>query len=122
MDEQQRKLLYQYRNQLIGLILFIISLLISIYVINLLIKITKYGADAGEYKKIKDASTIASFIVLIVLLYFTYIGYQTYLKSKTKANLSFLIALILVLIAAFMRFITISSSITDDVSGAEDVI
>ncbi len=110
----------RYKNQIIAIIFVILALLISIYVLNILIRIAKYGDRNNEYKDVIKKSQIASLIILITTLYFAYVAYDTYKKSETKANFNFLVAVIFVTIAAFIRFITITNN--GDVTGAEDVI
>lgn len=119
-EEEIRIQVGRYKNQIIAIVFVMLALLISIYVLNILIRITKNGDQNNEYQEVIRKSQISSLIVLLASLYFAYVAYETYKKSETKANLSFLIAVILVTIAAFIRFITITNN--GDVTGAEDII
>ncbi len=119
-NEEIKRQVGRYKNQIIALIFTILALLISIYVIVTLIRITKYGDRNNEYKNILKNSQISSLIILIVTLYFAYIAYDTYKKNENNTNLNYLIAVLLVLIAAFIRFITLTNR--GDVTGAEDIV
>lgn len=119
-EEEIKKQVSQYRNQIIAIIFVILALLISIYVINTFIRITKYGDKNNEYKSAIEKSKISALIILITTLYFAFIAYDAYKKDSTNTNLNYLIAVILVLIAAFMRFFTILDY--GQVTGAEDII
>lgn len=121
MDEEKSEAIRQYKNQIIAVIFVILSLIISLFVLFDLIKIVRYGDKDNKLQKSTILrSEIASLIIVITTFYFAYLAYKTYKKSPTKANFTFLVASLLTLIAALMRFITIINS--EDVEGIEDVI
>ena len=118
MNEEARETIKQYKTQIIAVIFTILALFISIYVLADLIRVAKGEDPTGNLQKgAIQKSEISS---LIVTLYFSYAAYKTYKKNPSQANFTFLIAVLFVLIAAFMRFLTITNS--DTVSGVEDVI
>lgn len=121
MNEEARETIKQYKTQIIAVIFTILALFISIYVLADLIRVAKGEDPTGNLQKgAIQKSEISSLIILIVTLYFAYAAYKTYKKNPSQANFTFLIAVLFVLIAAFMRFLTITNS--DTVSGVEDVI
>ena len=110
--EEQLK---EYKIQILFSFFAILALLISASVVKDLYFQAKDGIN--RQKTITKKSKLSSIIVLITAVYFVYISFKTYQENKTKANMLFLIASELALVAAFIRYITINN---DDVTNIAD--
>jgi cytochrome bd-type quinol oxidase subunit 2 len=113
-EEQLRS----YKVQIVFSFFTILALLISISVIKDLYFQTKYNTKSGE-NLIYQKSKLSSTIVLIAAFYFVYISFKTYQKDKTNNNFYFLIASLLALIAAYIRYININNQ---DVTNITDTL
>ena len=122
MDEETINQIKRYKIQLVFLFVSIVSLIISIFIIKLLLDVA-YGKV--RYQRVKDQITnksrIASLLILLSVFYFAYDAYLTYKKNRTNANLNFLIAALLVFIAAAIRTINLFKP-TTQVLEAEDIV
>ena len=113
--KEKEKQLRSYLVQLLFSFFLLISVILSISVIIDLYNKEKYGNVDEE--KIYRKSKTSSIIVLICAIYFVYISYDTYNKDKNNDNYYFLIASLLALIAAYIRFNTINKQ---DVTNVTD--
>ncbi len=105
---------------------FFLCVLIIANVIGILLVLRRIKIIRGQVNKeeatrriIKDAE-IALILVIVSSAYFLYKGWVEYKKNPTDENLSFLIALILIMIALIIRYFTLLKF--DSVSGVEDII
>ena len=113
-EEQLRS----YKVQIVFSFFTLLALLISISVIKDLYYQTKYNTKNKEWS-IYQKSRLSSTILLIAAFYFVYISFKTYQKEKTNNNFYFLIASMLALIAAYIRFINITNQ---DVTNITDTL
>ena len=122
MDEETINQIKRYKIQLVFLFVSIVSLIISIFIIKLLLDVA-YGKVRYQSVKnqITNKSRIASLLILLSVSYFVYDAYLTYKKNRTNANFNFLIAALLVFIAAAIRTINLFKP-TTQVLEAEDIV
>ena len=113
-EEQLRS----YKVQIVFSFFTLLALLISISVIKDLYYQTKYNTKNKAWS-IYQKSRLSSTILLIAAFYFVYISFKTYQKEKTNNNFYFLIASMLALIAAYIRFINITNQ---DVTNITDTL
>lgn len=110
----------RYKKQLILLIIIIFSIIISISVIKILIDIEKgYTTYKEQEKIIINRSRTAAIIILATSFYFASDAYKEYKKNQDRVSLNFLIAILLVLLAATIRTISLFKS-TSETSVDED--
>lgn len=119
MNEDSRKIILEYKTQIIVLLFSIIAIIISIIVINDLIKIEK-GDSNIDTNKVTKKSELSSLLFLLTSLFFAYTTYKNYIKNKTKSNFLYLIAVLLALIAATIRYITLKKE--NSIQGVDDVV
>ncbi len=105
-EESIYKQIRQYKDQIIAVFVVILALIIYLTVLDDLIKLAKGLKDESINKSILKRGEIIALLYLVVTIYFTYVAYKTYLKNKNNTNLNYLIALLLVLIACIIRYIT----------------
>lgn len=119
MNEESRRIIRQYKTQIIVLLFTFISVILSYMVVIDLIKVEKGELKKNSYKT-KLKSKIAALLVIISAFYFAYSAFETYKKDKSNANFKFLIAALLALVSASIRYIEIFKN--DDIEGAEDIL
>ena len=115
---EREEQLRSYKVQIVFSFFTLLALLISISVIKDLYFQTKYNTKSRE-NLIYQKSKLSSTIVLIAAFYFVYISFKTYQKDKTNNNFYFLIASLLALIAAYIRYININNQ---DVTNITDTL
>ena len=118
MDNESRKIISEYKAQIVCLLFSLFAVIVSIVIVKDLIDIEK-GIKTRKQAQINKKSEIVALIVLVISIYFTYTSIKQYKKKKNKANLSFLIAVILGLIASFIKLITIYQG--GEIEGVEDI-
>lgn len=113
-------------NMYLDLIFTIVSLVAVLITLDISIKrINLYkSGNLNNYtrEKLGKESELAVLFLIITALFFTYRTYQDYKKDPSSANRNFLIATILALIAAIIRYITLYKNRGGDFEGVEDVI
>lgn len=119
MNDESRRIISQYKTQIIVLLFTLVSVIISILVVIDLIKVEK-GVLPKNFYKTRYKSRASSLIVLLSAFYLTYSAYDAYKRSKTKSNFAFLVAALLALVSAAIRYIEINKN--SEIEGAEDII
>lgn len=103
----------------VALIALILTLIISVERINAY----KQGKLNNQtISELGRKSEIPLLLIILSTLFFAYTNYRNYKNNPSSANKNFLIAAILVLIAAIMRYVTLYQSRGEDFSGVQDVI
>lgn len=121
-DYQTEKEIRSYKTQIFALILSIFGVIVTITVLLNLIKIARGEDQNGELQeKVNVASEFVALLTFFIAIYFALIAYKTYRKEENAANLSFLLAAILVFVAAMIKYFEIIKN-PDDVTGAEDIL
>ncbi len=120
IDEETQRTLRSYQTQIAAAFFVILAILVAITVIRDLYNQTLTGERSRTLdQSIENRGKLAAAMYVIATLYFAYIAWRTFQKQRTKANLWFLIASELVLIATLVRFITIHGN---NVEGIDDII
>ncbi len=121
MNEENIRLIRQYRVQIVLIIITIVALLITITVLKLLIDIARGYRDASTASdNIIQRSRASALLYLIVIIYFLYFAVETYRRNPSSSNYIFLVAAIIVMIGTVLRVINLFGPNTS-VTGAEDV-
>ncbi len=120
IDEKELELMIlEIVFSFVSLVALVLTLLISIE----RIKAYKEGRlDNQTISELGRKSELPLFLIVISALFFAYTNYRNYKNNPSSANKTFLIAAILGLIAAIMRYITIYQSRGTDFSGVQDVL
>lgn len=122
MNYQNSEEIKRYQTQILYLIIIIFAILISISVLKIFIDIAKgYTTYKKEEINILNRSKIAAIIVLFATIYFFNDALNTYKKNQNQTNLRFVIATMLVLIAAILRLINLFNSRYSDLSSIEEL-
>ena len=106
MDKESRKIILEYKTQIIVLLFSIIAIIVSILVVIDLIKIENGNIYINKEKLLKK-SEISALIFLLGTLYFSYTTYKNYMRNKSKSNFLYLISSLLALVAVAIRYITL---------------
>jgi sorbitol-specific phosphotransferase system component IIC len=120
MNKESRKIILEYKTQIIVLLFSILAIIVSIIVLKGLIKIEE-GYIYVDKKRLSKQSEFSSLIFLFGTLYFTYTTYKNYMKNKSKDNFSYLIATLFALIAASIRYITLIKNNNNE-SSLDDIV
>ncbi len=73
-------------------------------------------------RRLGKIAEVAILLILISTLFFAYFGWEEYKKNPTEDNLAFLIATLLVVIAATIRYATLLKANGTNLDGPEDIV
>ncbi len=113
MDEfnDNNKYINQMNTQIFFIILAIVSLCISIYVIEGFKDIIKNPTNPRHSQdELHDLAIFASILTTIVTFYFLHLAYKNYKNSNSNSNSIYLFVAIVIAIATLIRLINLINS------------